>query len=138
MTDFYQICLCFVSGFNILFGLGNLLKLPPLYDPSNFLVNGKPGSGSTEIEKLLELTFGLWYTGSIDCVLLTFFIFAGSSTALHGALICPLYYHYMLSIAAFLFFDKQKICNPAQIIGTSTGVVHAILAGMFAYEFYMS
>ena len=100
MVELSSIFLCCVSGFHIHIGLGNLFKLPPLYDPSNFLVNGKPGTGSTEIEKFLEFVFGLWYTGSIAGVLLMFF--CGSSAALCGALICPLYYHSMLSIAAFL------------------------------------
>ena len=138
MFDFYQMCLGCVSGFHILFGLGNLFKLPPLYDPSNFLVNGKPGTGSTEIEKLLQFVFGLWYTGSIAGVLLTFFISTGSSAAFHGALICPLYYHFTVSIAAFLYFDKYKICNPEKLSGTLTGVVHAVLAGMFAYILHIS
>ena len=86
MVDFYQICLCCVSGFHIVFDLGNLFKLPPLYDFSNFLVNGKPGTGSTQIENVFEFIFGLWYTGSIAWLFLTFFISAGSSAALHGSL----------------------------------------------------
>ena len=134
--DLYQICLCCVSGFHILFGLGNLFKLPPLYDPSNFFVNGKPGTGSTEVEKLVEFLFGLWYTGSIAGVLLAFF--AGSSPALRGALICPLYYHVTVSIACILYFDKYKISNPRKLSGTLTGVFHAVLAGMFAYVLYLS
>ena len=131
MVDLSSIFLFCVSGFHIHIGFGNLFKLPPLYDPSNFLVNGKPGTGSTEIEKLLEFIFGLWYTGSIAGVLLTFF--SGSSAAFQGALFCPLYYHFTVSIAAFLYFDKYKISNPGKVSGTLTGVVHAVLAGMFAY-----
>ena len=104
--DLYNVCLCGLSGFHILFGLGNLFKLTPLYDPSNFLVNGKPGTGSTEIEKLLEFVFGLWYTGSNTGVLLS--SFRGSET-MKGALVCPLDYHFTCSIAAFLFFDKYKM-----------------------------
>ena len=131
ILNFYQLCFSCVSVFHILFGLGNLFKLPPLYDPSNFFVNGKPGTGSTEVEKLVEFLFGLWYTGSIAGVLLTFF--SGSSAAFQGALFCPLYYHFTVSIAAFLYFDKYKISNPGKVSGTLTGVVHAVLAGMFAY-----
>ena len=68
--DLYNVCLCSVLEFQILFGLGNLFKLPPLYDPLNFLVNGKPATGSNEIEKLLEFVLDLWYTGSIADVLI--------------------------------------------------------------------
>eukprot|EP00090_Calanus_glacialis_P047428 TRINITY_DN9843_c1_g1_i1.p1 TRINITY_DN9843_c1_g1~~TRINITY_DN9843_c1_g1_i1.p1 ORF type:complete len:148 (-),score=18.83 TRINITY_DN9843_c1_g1_i1:14-427(-) len=136
MVDLYQICLCCVSGFHILFGLGNLFKLPPLYDPSNFFVNGKPGTGSTEVEKLVEFLFGLWYTGSITGVLLMFFW--GSLDALCGALICPIYYHCMVSISSFLYFDKYKIPNPAKFTGSSIGIIHAVLASMLSYVFYMS
>ena len=135
MVDFYLISLCLVSGFHLLFGLGNIFKFPP-YDPANFLVNGKPGTGATEIEKLLEFVFGLWYTGSITGVLLAFF--SGSSPALCGALVCPLYYHTTVSIAALLFFDKYKICNKRKASGTVVGLFHAVMAVMFGYILYMS
>jgi len=99
-------------------------------------VNGKPGTGGTEIEKLLEFVFGLWYTGSITGVLLAYF--SGSSLALCGALVCPLYYHTTVSIAALLFFDKYKICNKRKASGTVVGLFHAVMAGMFGYIYYMS
>ena len=130
--DLSLIFLCCVSGFHIYIGLGSLCNL----FAASWLVNGKPGTGSTEIEKLLGFVFGLWYTGSIAGVLLTFF--AGSSAALRGALICPLYYHVTVSIVCFLYFDKYKISNPAKLSGTLTGVFHAVLACMFAYVLYLS
>ena len=135
MVDLYDICFYSVSAFHLLFGLGNLLKMPPLYDPANFLVLGKPGTGSTEIERLVEFIFGLWYTGSITGVLLTNH---WGAEALRGALICPLYYHATVAVAAFLFFDKFKICNPAKASGAVVGVFHSLMASMFAYIYYMS
>ena len=135
MVDLYNICLYSVSAVHILFGLGNLFKLPPLYDPSNLLVLGKPGTGSTEIEKLLEFIFGLWYTGSISGVLLSNH---WGPEALRGALICPLFYHGTAAIAAFLFFDKLKITNPAKASGAVHGAFHSLMAAMFAYIFYLS
>jgi hypothetical protein len=127
MVDLSSIFLCCVSVFHI---------SVPFYDPAAWYVNGKPGTGSTEIEKLLRFVFFLWYTGSIAGVLLMFFL--GSSDAFCGALICPLYYHIMVSIGAFLYFDKYKIPNPAKYNGSSVCVIHAVLASMFAYVFYMS
>ena len=135
MVDLYNICLFLVSAFHILAGVGNLFKMPPLYDSSNFLVHGKPGTGSTEIEKLLEFIFGLWYTGSISGVLLSNY---WGLEALRGALKCPLYYHATLAIAAFLFFDKFKICNPAKTSGTVVGVIHSLLASIFVCIYYLS
>jgi hypothetical protein len=138
MVDLSSIFLFCVSSFHIHIGLGNLFKLPPLYDffAPSWLVNGKPGTGSTEIEKLLGFVFGLWYTGSIAGVLLMFF--CGSSAALCGALICPLYYHITVTITAFLYFDKYKIPNPAKFSGLSIALIHAVVSIMFAYVFYMS
>ena len=130
--DLSLIFLCCVSGFHIYIGLGSLCNL----SPASLLVNGKPGTGSTEIEKLLGFVFGLWYTGSIAGVLLMFFW--GSYAALRGALICPIYYHCMVAITAVLYFDKYKIPNPAKFSGSSIGVIHAVLASMFAYVFYNS
>eukprot|EP00092_Neocalanus_flemingeri_P059477 GFUD01071098.1.p1 GENE.GFUD01071098.1~~GFUD01071098.1.p1 ORF type:complete len:136 (-),score=27.42 GFUD01071098.1:28-435(-) len=135
MVDLYTVSLGCVSGFHLLFGLGNLFKFPP-YDPANFLVSGKPGTGATEIEKLLEFVFGLWYTGSITGVLLAFFY--GSSDCLRGSLVCPLFYHATVSIAALIFFDKYKICNKKKASGTVVGLFHAVMASMFGYVFYMS
>ena len=135
MVDLYHICLYSVSAFHILFGLGNLLKLPPLYDPSTWLVVGKPGTGATEIEKLLEFIFGLWYTGSITGVLLAK---NWAPEALRGALICPLYYHATVAIVAFLFLDKFKICNPVKSSGVVAGVMHTVMAGMLAYIFCLT
>ena len=131
----YYIGLFIVSSFHILVGLGNLFKLPPLYDSSNILVNEKPGAGSTEVEKLLELITGSWYTASIIAVFLSAF---WGPTAIMGALAGPLVYHVTFAIAAFLCFDKYKIPNQAKVTGTSAGVTHAVLAGITAYVLYMS
>ena len=84
MVDFYLITLCALALVHVPFGLGNLFKVGYYY-PAAWLVNGKPGTGSAEIEKLLEFVFGLWYTGSITGVLLAYF--SGSSAGLQGALI---------------------------------------------------
>ena len=47
------------------------IQIPP-YNPAAFLVAGKPGSGDTGIEKLLEAVFAGWYLSSIVGVLLAY------------------------------------------------------------------
>merc|ERR1712110_778744 len=71
MPSLYSASLFIVSAAHILFSVGNLLKIPP-YNPAAFLVNGKPGSGDTGIEKLLEAVFAGWYLSSIVGVLLAY------------------------------------------------------------------
>merc|ERR1712079_306414 len=96
MASFYSVALILVSSAHILFGLGNLLKVPP-YKPSSFLVEGKPGTGATPIEKLLEAVFAGWYLSSILGVILAYFF---SSQSLKFTLICPMLYHLMSTYGA--------------------------------------
>ena len=83
----YKVALSIVSLAHVLFGLGNLLKIPP-YDPASFMVDGRPGTGATPLEKLLEAVFAGWYLSSIMGVLLNYF--TGSSRTLKAALFCPI------------------------------------------------
>ena len=117
-----------------IFTVRHVFKLPPINDfSSNFLVHGNPGTGTTDIEKLIEHILGLWYSGSITGVLLSI---TWGPDALWGALICPIYYHAMLAVVALLFFDKYKLCNPAKTSGVHVAVIHSLLASMFAYILY--
>ena len=82
--DLYIFTLCSLCIIHFPFGLGNLFKAGYYY-PATWLVDGKPGTGAKEIEKLLEFVFGFWYTGSIIGVLLVYFF--STSAAVQGALI---------------------------------------------------
>ena len=131
--DLYFLTLCSLCIVHFPFGLGNLMKAGYYY-PATWLVDGKPGTGETGIERLLEFVFGLWYTGSITGVLITYFF--STPAAVQGALISPLFYHVTVAMVAFLLFDKNKICNRARTSGTKIGCMHVLFSAMCAYLFY--
>ena len=134
MATFYSIALVLVSTAHILFGLGNLLKVPP-YKPSSFLVEGKPGTGATPIEKLLEAVFAGWYLSSILGVILAYFF---SSESLKYTLICPMLYHLMSTYGATFQIEDMGVCNEA--VGTYKTIAgfHGVMSVLFVYLFSMS
>ena len=135
MLSLYSVSLVVVSVAHILFGLGNLLKVPP-YDPASFMVAGRPGKGDTPMEKLLEAVFGGWYTSSIIGVLLAYFF--GSTSMLSSTLVCPLIYHLMSSCVALLFLEKWKVCNNAKTTAGKIGGFHVIMSTLFGYLYYVT
>ena len=42
-------------------GIGLLFKIPGLYRADNFIVNGKPGDGTDDFEKIATTAFGACY-----------------------------------------------------------------------------
>ena len=130
----FAICLLLLSIIHLVFGFGNLFQCGPLYNVSWCMVNGRPSTGETGVERLLEIVFGLWYTGSIVGALLAYFF--GSTAAMQGALVSPIFYHVFICIAAALYFDKYKICNPVERSGRRTAVKHAWLGGMCVFIYW--
>ena len=135
MSSLYNVSLGIVSAAHLLFGLGNLFKVPP-YDPASFMVAGKPGTGDTPMEKLLEAVFGGWYTSSIIGVLLAYF--SGSSSTLRSTLVCPLIYHIMSSCVAVLFLEKWNVCNKAKTSAAMIGGFHSLMSLLFGYLYCMT
>ena len=90
------------------------------------MVDGKPGTGNTPVEKMLAMIFSLWYLASIIPVILTY---ASSSTkGLQVAILGPFFYHLMISINSFLYLDSLNICNQDVTSANKIGVIHAVLA----------
>ena len=72
MTALYNIVLLLVSVVHLSVGLGNLLKLPPLYRPEKWMVGDEVGAGETGAEKMMETIVAGCYTSSILGVLLAY------------------------------------------------------------------
>ena len=73
MSSLYNTALVTVSVAHLIIGAGNLLKLPPLYKPDNWMIRDNVGKGDTGIEKLMEAIMAGWYTSSIIAVLVAYF-----------------------------------------------------------------
>ena len=97
-----------------------------MYLVDTWMVDGKPGTGNTPVEKLFSLIFALWHLASILPVMLTYI--SGSTTGKRVAILAPLFYHVSLSIHSFLFFDSMKVCNPLRTSANFAGVAHAVLS----------
>ena len=95
-----------------------------LYKVDTWMVDGKPGTGNTPIEKLLALIFALWYIASIFPVIAAYIY--GSRSGKRVAILGPLFYHIAISINGFLFLDD--VCNPEATSATQIAVIHAVLA----------
>ena len=133
MATFYSVALILVTTGHLLLGLGNLLKVPP-YKPETFIVDGKPGTGESPIEKLLEAVFAGWYISSILGVILAYFL---SKQSLKFTLICPMLYH-LVSVYGAFQMEEWGVCNEA--VGSYKRVVgfHGLMSVMFVYLFAMS
>ena len=92
------------------------------------MVDGKPGTGDTPLEKMFTLVLSLWYLASISPVILS--TISGSAKELRAAILVPLLYHTALSVNAFLFLENFKVCNPELHTPNSIGAIHAGLAIM--------
>merc|ERR1712218_578837 len=134
MATFYSVALILVSTGPLLLGLGNLLKVPP-YNAATFMVDGKPGTGETPIEKLLEAVFSGWYISSILGVILAYFY---SPKSLKFTLICPMLYHLVSTYGATFLMPEWGVCNEA--VGSYKRVVgfHGLMSVMFVYLFAMT
>ena len=130
MATFYSVALIIVSSAHLLFGLGNLLKVPP-YKPSSFIVHGQPGTGESPIEKLLEAVFAGWYISSILGVILAYFF---STESLKFTLICPLFYHVMSTYTATYYIEDWGVCN--EQVGSYKRVAgfHGFMSVLFVLE----
>merc|ERR1712066_1045263 len=134
MATFYSVALILVTTGHLLLGLGNLLKVPP-YKPETFIVDGKPGTGESPIEKLLESVFAGWYISSILGVILAYFL---SKQSLKFTLICPMLYHVMSTYMASFHIQDWGVCNEA--VGSYKRVAgfHGVMSVLFVYLFTMS
>ena len=69
---------------------------------ATFLVNGKPSTGESPLEKLLDVVFACWKLGSILAVLLAFFTSPASQKL---TLVCPLVYHFILTYTSVFYLE---------------------------------
>ena len=99
------------------------------------MVNEKPGTGETPLEKLLAMVFACWYLASILPVILAYV--SDDKTAKQVTILCPLVYHVMISINAFRIMGSWNVCNPEFVSHNGVGIIHAFL-GVICVVIYRS
>merc|ERR1712059_25282 len=91
-----------LSAGHILLGLSNLSGRAY----KNILVNKRPGTGETPIEKVLASVFAGWYLASILPVILAKYY--GSAAGLRAASLCPLFYHAVSTLACLFTLGQVE------------------------------
>merc|ERR1711981_1225702 len=71
----------------------------------NFMINGKPGTGSTPLEVLLSGVMSTWYLGSIVGVIWAHY--TSVSIARQAAIVVCAIYHIKSTIQIYLATDKD-------------------------------
>ena len=90
------------------------------------MIDGRPGTGNTPIEKLLALIFSLWYLGSIIPVIWSYF--NGSPQKLKIAISGPFLYHLFVSYNFFFHVGNFNVCNPKLTTPSLVAAFHGMLA----------
>ena len=97
-----------------------------MYTVDIWMIDGKPGTGNTPIEKLLALIFSLWYLGSIIPVIWSYF--NGSPQKLKIAISGPFLYHLFVGYNFFFYVGNFNVCNPLLTTPSLIAAFHAMLA----------
>jgi len=94
----------------------------------NFMVNGKPGNGSTPIELLLGGVMSTWYLGSILGVIWAHY--AGESIARQAAIIVCSIYHIKSTVSVFMATEKSMAAafNPQKLTKDKVLKLHGVLS----------
>ena len=87
-----------------------LFRIPGLYHPDAYIVNGAPGTGETSLEVIATYVFGLVYLVPIFGVVHAQFV-EGTGAARRSAAVAPLLYH-TLSVVGIDFVFGLHL-NPA-------------------------
>ena len=94
----------------------------------NFLINGKPGTGQTPIEKLLAGVFSTWYLGSIAGVIWAHY--TSVTIARQAAIVVCAIYHIKSTIQIYLSTDKDFAAafNPEKLTKDKVLKLHSVLS----------
>ena len=84
-------------------GFGFLFKIPDMYYPEAYIVNGKPGDGTSEFENLARIPFGLCYISPF--VGLIYAHISGSRHAKQSSILCPIVYHLISTFGCIFLFN---------------------------------
>merc|ERR1711872_1108952 len=123
MEILYSISFWFLTLVHIIMGL----KGPLGKNFSNYIVNGKPGTGSTPIEEIVGSIMTTWYLGSGAGVIWAHYI--GNAIARQGAIIICLFVHLKVFSKVFMSTERsrQEIVNPKSMTRNNELMLHGSL-----------
>ncbi|GKZ00825.1 hypothetical protein MPSEU_001034200 [Mayamaea pseudoterrestris] len=125
----------FLSVTSLISGIcGFLLKLPKFYFPECYMVNGVPGTGDTDFEKIATFVFACVYIAPIGGLVYAYFAHGAVSEAMMSASIAPLLYHAMSFFGIYFVFGRYL--NPEFTSMHGAAAVHAVYAILFGVLFW--
>lgn len=124
-----QVLFWFVTITTCSSGLGFLLKIPRMYYPECYLVNGAPGTGTTDFETTATFVFACVYLAPIGGLVYAYAAFGPLSEGMMAAAVAPLLYHGMSFLGIYLVFGQHL--NPAFTSRHAAAAVHGVYAILF-------
>jgi undecaprenyl pyrophosphate phosphatase UppP len=131
MSVFATILFWFVTLTTCMSGFGFLFRIPKLYHPEAYMVDGLPGTGETGFEKVATFVFANVYLAPIAGVIYAFFFEGDSDASMRSACIAPMMYHVMSVVGVYFVFGEYLNPEVASIhTAASMHFVYAVLFGL--------
>lgn len=124
----------FVTVTTCMSGFGFLFKIPGIYTPDAYLVNGKPGTGTTEFEVVATFVFAIVYLAPIAGLVHAHM--EGTASARRSAAIAPMLYHIASTFGVLFVFSRGL--NPAVAPLSAAAGMHAVYGALFAWLYYLA
>ena len=124
----------FVTITTCISGLGFLFRIPGIYTPDAYLVNGKPGTGNTDFEILATYVFAIVYLAPIAGLVHAHF--EGTASARRSAAVAPMIYHVASTFGVLYIFGRSM--NPAVAPQSTAAGMHVVYSALFMWLYYLA
>jgi hypothetical protein len=134
MTVFASILFWVVTVTTCMSGVGFLFRIPKLYHPDAYMIDGLPGTGETGFEKLATFVFASVYLAPIAGVMYAYFFEGDSHAAMRSACISPMMYHAMSVVGVYFVFGEHL--NPEVASNHTAAAMHIVYAILFGILYW--
>lgn len=136
MTIFGEFLFWFLTVTTCISGSGFLFKIPSLYHPDAYIVDGAPGTGRTGFEQIATYVFACVYLAPIAGLVYAYFLEGGDNNkaALRSASISPMVYHGMSFVGVYFVFGE--FLNPEVAPTHSAAAMHGVYAILFGLLYW--
>ncbi|CAJ1397708.1 unnamed protein product [Effrenium voratum] len=125
----YPALFYFLTATTLMSGVGGfLLKLKDFYRPDAYIVEGKPGTGTTPFEIIATYVFGLVYVvPQLGCIHAHFV--ERTRSARRSACVAPMAYHFMSVYGVLCVFEDGL--NPIVAPKSAAAGMHLVFGLLF-------
>jgi hypothetical protein len=134
MTVFGEVLFWFLALTTCVSGFAFLFKIPGVYRPDAYIVDGAPGTGQTGFEKVATFVFACVYLAPISGVIHAYFDAENQNAAMRSASMAPMVYHIMSFLGVYFVFGEYL--NPALASVDSAAAMHGVYAVLFGLLYW--